>query len=95
MSKDITELVSLHSERNPSEEFKLLSNLSRDVKPEQLIERISALMESIQKGDIVKVVPKLSGEESYDETSVHYLSESDKLLVTNGSELKLLAREDR
>jgi len=52
---------------------------------------LTSLKESIDKGQIPKASP-FTHDKPQEETEIQYLSASDKLLLVNDSELKLLTR---
>jgi hypothetical protein len=54
---------------------------------------LTSLKESIDKGEVPKASP-FSHDKPQEETEIQYLSASDKLLLVNDSELKLLSRHN-
>ena len=54
---------------------------------------LTTLKESIDKGEVPRASP-FTHDKPQEETEIQYLSASDKLLVVNDSELKLLSRQN-
>ena len=71
------------------QEIRLLSGLNSDIKTEELEKNIVILKDSIEKGTVLK--QKESTHEA--DMSLHYLPESEKLLIQSGAQLKLLSRD--
>ena len=71
----------------------LLSGLSVTNQSETLSNALTSLKKSLDSGTLKRFQDK-THDKPTDDTSVLYLSESDKLLVVNGAELKLVSREN-
>jgi hypothetical protein len=75
----------------------LLSGLSVSTniadQSDALSKALTSLKESLDSGTLERFEDK-THDKPTDDTSVLYLSESDKLLVVNGAELKLVSREN-
>jgi hypothetical protein len=54
---------------------------------------LTALKESIDKGELPKASP-FTQDKPQEETEIQYLNATDKLLLVNDSELKLLSRQN-
>lgn len=76
---------------NTDANFALFSGLTAEVRTEQLAKRLTVLKELIDQG-LFEAWPHKSHDSPQDATEVHYVS--DKLLLVNGSELKLLSRQN-